>query len=144
MKKVINGRRYDTDTAHVLASDSYSNTKDDNFWEETLYRKNTGEFFLYGVGGPLSKYAKAAGLNRWESGSRIMPVTLEEAQEWAKEHLEAGKYKKVFGAIEEGLKKKTVTFSLPLDVIEKIKRESAKKCISMSEYITGLIRNKKY
>ena len=32
MKKIINGKRYDTDTARELASDSYSNYTDFSYW----------------------------------------------------------------------------------------------------------------
>lgn len=45
MKKIINGRRYDTDRAKEVGYDYYSNPGDFSYWRETLYRKNTGEFF---------------------------------------------------------------------------------------------------
>ncbi len=49
MKKIINGKRYDTETAKLIGSDGYSNPSDFNYWSEDLYQKKTGEFFLYGV-----------------------------------------------------------------------------------------------
>lgn len=52
MKKIINGKKYDTDTAKEVG---YSNngllSTDIDYIEETLYQKKTGEFFLYGEGG---------------------------------------------------------------------------------------------
>lgn len=139
MKKVINGRRYDTDTAKELASESYSNCRDFHYWAETLYRKNTGEYFLHGVGGPASKYSQAVGLNEWSGGERIMPMTPDEAKEWAEKYLDADKYEEIFGQIEEETEKKTVSFSLRLQTIEKIKTEAAKRGIPMSEYIDSII-----
>ena len=62
MKKVINGRRYDTEGAMRLAGYRYGMPRDLGYWEETLYRKRTGEFFLHGEGGPASKYAESIGI----------------------------------------------------------------------------------
>lgn len=142
MKKIINGRRYDTDTATHLAS-AYSNLekRDFGYWEEELYRKNTGEFFIYGWGGPASRYSVSAGNNSWSGGEKIIPVTLEAAQEWAEKYLDGDKYEEIFGVVEETAEKRTVTFSLPLDVIEKIKRQAADAGCTMSDLIEKLVRN---
>jgi hypothetical protein len=102
MKKIINGKRYDTETAQLIGSTSYSNRTDFYFWSEELYRKKTGEFFLYGEGGPASKYSRSTGQNSWSGGEKIAPLTREEAQEWAEKYLDADEYEEVFGRIEEG------------------------------------------
>jgi len=102
MKKIINGKRYDTETAQLIGSASYSNRTDFHFWNEELYRKKTGEFFLYGEGGPASKYSRQIEQNTWSGGEQIIPLTLEEAQEWGEKYLDADEYEEVFGRIEEG------------------------------------------
>jgi len=102
MKKIINGKRYDTETAQLIGSASYSNRSDFRFWSEELYRKKTGEFFLYGEGGPASKYGRKIEQNTWAGGEQIIPLTLKEAQEWAEKYLDADEYEAVFGRIEEG------------------------------------------
>ena len=59
MRKIINGKKYDTETAEQLAS--YWNelsTRDFRHMTERLFRKKNGEYFLYGKGGPASAYAK--------------------------------------------------------------------------------------
>lgn len=139
MKKVINGKRYDTETAKAVGYDSYSNPSDFSWWCETLYRKNTGEFFLHGEGGPMSRYAVSAGQNEWSGGEMITPLTVEAAQAWAEKHLSADEYEKVFGAVEETGNKKVVTFSLTESAIEKIKRGAAAAGVSMSDYIESLL-----
>lgn len=58
MKKIINKKSYDTETAKVVCSYSYIFSGDFQRVTETLYRKKTGEFFLHGVGGPASKYSR--------------------------------------------------------------------------------------
>lgn len=141
MKKIINGRRYDTETAKELGYDSYSNATDFHFWEETLYRKNTGEFFLHGHGGPATKYAEAVGQNSWRGGERIMPLSLEEAKEWAEEHLDADEYEEIFGAIAEEGVKKTVSFSLTEGTINKIADLAGKYNYSKSEVIERLVQD---
>ena len=100
MKKIINGRIYDTNTAKELGRDdqTYGNFSD---WEETLYRKSTGEYFLHGEGGPQTKYAQQVGENSWTGGEKIIPLSIESAQKWAEEHLEADDYERIFGIIEE-------------------------------------------
>ena len=49
MKKIINGKKYDTETAEYV--DRWSNDlchSDVHWCSEELYRKKTSEFFLYG------------------------------------------------------------------------------------------------
>lgn len=135
MKKIINGRRYDTDSARFIAEDSYSNRTDFNYWSETLYRKNTGEYFLYGEGGPATKYAKSVGQSQWSGGERIMPMTLDEAKAWAEKHLDATEYEEIFGTVEEDQTKRTVTFSLTEATIEKISQTAVRNSCSKSEVI---------
>lgn len=142
MKKVINGRRYDTDTAKALASASSSvSITDFHYWEETLYRKNTGEYFLYGEGGPMSRYSVATGANNWSGGWRIMPMTPEEARTWAESNLDSDEYEEIFGAVEEDAGKRTVTFSLTEKTIEKIATLAAEHGCSKSEVVEISIVN---
>lgn len=101
MKKIINGRKYDTDTAKAIAS--YSNDRpcsDFRYFYETLYQKHTKEFFLYGEGGPLSKYAEHCGQG-WIGAEGIIPLTLDDAKEWVENHCNAEKYEKLFGEVAE-------------------------------------------
>ena len=102
MKKIINGKRYDTATAKKIGDASHSNNRDFGYWYEELYQKKTGEFFLYGEGGPMSKYSRSTGQNEWAGGEEINPLTLGEAQEWGEKYLDADEYEEVFGRVEEG------------------------------------------
>ena len=92
MKKIINGRLYNTDTATSIGGwcNGYS-MYDFNYCEEILYRKKTGEFFLYGKGGARSSYAESCG-DCWCSGENIIPFTYEEAKEWAMLRLSADEF----------------------------------------------------
>lgn len=96
MKKIINGKRYDTETAEKIGVwDNARSISDFDCCEETLYRKRTGEFFIHGGGGARTKYASESyGMYGW--GEAITPLTYDEAREWAETHLDADRYEALF------------------------------------------------
>lgn len=101
MKKVINGKLYNTESAKRLGYASYSHPGDFCFWEETLYLTKSGNYFIHGEGGPMSKYAKSIGQNEWSGGEHIEPVNEAAAKEWAEEHLDGNEYLSIFPDTEE-------------------------------------------
>ena len=101
MKQIISGKKYDTNTAKEVGY--WSNNlsyRDFRYCEEYLYRKKTGEFFLHGIGGAMTKYCQPCGDMR-SGGEKITPMTEHEAKTWAEEHLIADEYEEVFGEVEE-------------------------------------------
>jgi len=56
MKKTINKKVYNTDTATAVKTNTVSYFGDPAGYEETLYKTKKGDFFVYGVGGAESKY----------------------------------------------------------------------------------------
>lgn len=103
MKKIINGKKYDTDTAEYQAR-TWSNVgmNDYGYWEEALYRKRTGEYFLHCTGNAASRYARQVAQNEWTGGEVIRPMSFEAVQKWAEENLEVYKYEAIFGRVSEG------------------------------------------
>ena len=141
MKKIINGKKYDTETAQEIETWSNAGSLCDfSHMEETLYRKKTGEYFLFGEGGPMTKYAVSEGNNSWSGGSDIVPLTYDAAQEWAEKHLEVDKYEEIFGEVEEDESKTTVTFRLTVSTVERMKRNAAQAGIGMSEYLESVLK----
>lgn len=127
MKKIINNKKYDTDTAREIAS--YSNGggwQDFSHYAETLYRKKSGEFFLHGQGGPMTRYAVSCGQNEWTGGEKIIPLTYDAAREWAEEHMDADAYEEVFGEVTEDDTKRSITLSVTATTAERLRRESEK------------------
>ncbi|MCL1789836.1 MAG: hypothetical protein FWG40_00505 [Peptococcaceae bacterium] len=101
MKKVIEGKMYDTDTAKAVAFwDNNLGRTDFGWYSETLYKKKTGEFFLHGEGNANSKYTTPHGENSWGGGEETTPLSISEAQKWA-ERLDGDEYVKIFGDVEE-------------------------------------------
>ena len=101
MRKIINGKMYDTETAKEIGQASNNlSSSDFRYYEEKLFRKKTGEFFLYGHGGPLTEYRKACG-DMWSGGSKIIPISLDEAKIWVENNLWAELYIELFGEVDE-------------------------------------------
>lgn len=93
MKKIVNGLRYDTDKA-ILVGEASSLDKQTDYvddfshWFAGLYRtQRSGRYFLAGRGGPMSRFAQSAGQNSWSGGEDIIPMSREEALEWAHYYL---------------------------------------------------------
>lgn len=102
MKKIINGKKYDTETATEVGFwKNMGDTRNFGYVCEILYRKRTGEYFLYGEGNAASKYAKSLGDNTWCGGETITPLTIDSAREWAEKHLDSDEYEKEFGEVSE-------------------------------------------
>lgn len=143
MKKIINQKRYDTDTAKELGYYMpHGDRRNFNWYCETLYQKKTGEFFLYGEGGPMTRYAEKAGDNSWTSGEGITPLSYDQARDWAEEFLDAEEYESIFGEVSEGEEdgKQTISFSVPAAVAEQLKRLAAQTGKTQSDIIADLIR----
>lgn len=140
MKKIINGKKYDTETAKEIASWSDGlSWRDFHHVVETLYMKKTGEFFLFGEGGPATKYAESTGQNSWTGSSKIIPLSWEAARQWAEDNLDADEYEQIFGEVSEDESRTTITLSMSVGAIEKAKRAAAQAGMSLSGYIESLI-----
>lgn len=137
MKKIINGKVYDTETAKEIAQwENQGSWRDYDHMEETLYRKRTGEFFIYGEGGPKTRYAESEGQNCWTGGCKIIPLSWEAAREWAEEHLDADEYLEHFTASESD-EKIAISVYLPQSKLDQVKIEASKAGMSLSDYIVS-------
>ena len=141
MNKIINGKRYDTNRARKVAEYSEGGVRDFHHFTETLYRKKTGEYFIYGEGGPASRYAERIEQNTWSGGEKIIPLSVESAKDWAEKYLSADEYEEIFGQVEEDDSRKIVTFSLPLSVIELIRDRATTKGITLSDYVAEAVQH---
>ena len=92
---------YDTETAYKIQewnNGMYGN--DFRICEETLYKKKTEEYFIYGSGGALSKYSIAYG-NGSTGSSDIIPLTEDEAKNWMETKGDPDAYLEEFGEVPE-------------------------------------------
>ena len=141
MKKIINGKVYNTETAKAIGTyDNEGGWGDLQHFEETLYQKRTGEYFLYGEGGAMTRYSKQVGSNNWGCGNAITTMTIEDARNWAEEHLSAEKYEEAFGEIVEDSTKKIVAVNLTTDAVEKAKRKAAEQGTTLSAVVDSFVK----
>ena len=120
MKKIIDGKRYDTETAIKIGEWDYECYGNFNFCSETLYQKKNGEFFLHGDGGANSKYAQQTGDNTWSGGEEIIPLSYEDAKKWVEKNLDADTYEKIFGEVIEDDSAVALYFMVTSEVKEKL------------------------
>ena len=119
MKKIINGRVYDTSTAKKMGEWYYGHPGDMEYVLEQLYRKRTGEFFLYGFGGAATSYAEKVSHNEVSEGEKIRPLSIRKAQEWAERRLDGDEFEAIFGETPEEELAQIATY-IPKEVKEKI------------------------
>jgi hypothetical protein len=100
MKKVLDGKMYNTETAEMVASwdNGYSNS-DFRCCNETLYRTKKGTFFLHGGGGAMTSWSSSYGdMSGW--GEDIRPLTDDEAKEWLEGHDKVDALERLFEVAE--------------------------------------------
>ena len=122
MKKIINSRVYDTDTAKQVG---YDNDNPKGNWEETLYRKKTGEFFV----------------QHWDAwnGGGIEPISFNAAKKWMEEHGSAEQYAAVFGEPDEDAEDVMLGVRVSAAAAAKLKRISAESGKPQNKIIEELI-----
>lgn len=126
MKKIINGKVYNTDTAKQIG---YDNDNPTGNWEETLYQKKTGEFFV----------------QHWDAwnGGCINPISFKDAQKWLEEHGSAEQYAEVFGEPDESGEAITLGLQVSAAAAAKLKQEAAKRGIPQGKLLERWITEAK-
>jgi len=127
MKKIINNKVYNSDTAKLIGARRCDDPSLSvyGFTEEKLYQKKTGEYFLLGVGGPDGKYASHNRRGWTAESARIVPVQYDEARDWAEAVLPPEEYAQHFGelAIDEN-RTEWMTISVPASIARRIRIEA--------------------
>ena len=142
MKKIIRNKLYDTKTAKEIGRKWVNRPGDFNFIDEALYVKKTGEYFLYGYGGPNTHYAKSVGNNEWSGSETITPMSYDTAKAWAEENLTADEYMSAFGEVDEGDGKETLSVALPAALASALRKEAQSRSMTLSAIITEKLTNK--
>ena len=141
MKKVINGKLYDTDKAKRLGYDGGG----DGFtrWSEELYQKRTGEFFLYGEGGAKTQYAEyvEGPGGGWTSGAMIMTLSYGAARKWAEKHLSADEYEEIFDLPSEDAEPVALNIQIDAVLMARIKEKAAEDGASLTATVAALLEN---
>lgn len=91
IRKIINGKRYDTSKALLVGEHdhgSYPGSGDFSHWSAALYKTpRSGRFFLAGQGGAMTMFAQHLPDGGACGGERLIPMSTEDALEWAERYL---------------------------------------------------------
>ena len=141
MRKIIHNLVYDTNTARYVGE--YAAEKDGYAYKEVLYRKRTGEYFLYGIGNYASQYGKrvenAAGKKRkWAAGEKIVPIPYSKALQWAGTHLAKHQYDEFFGE-ERSEEREDIKVSLEKRYATKLRRYAEQNGMSLRQTFEHII-----
>ena len=83
MKQVFDGLIYDTDDAIEIAmNESRVGIDDFGGFEEAIYKPDSGRWFLWGKGGPHTRWREPVGNNAFGSGEAIHALSEVEALDW--------------------------------------------------------------
>lgn len=142
MKRIINGKRYDTDTAtHIAKYESDHGVGDFHYYREDLYLKKTGEFFLWGEGGGLSPYAAAYPGGGWQYGEKIVPLTLDEAKSWVEKIEDPDLYEELFEIPDEEGGNVAFSMLLPTNLYNVLDHRSLKDGITKKDIVVKALEN---
>lgn len=130
MKKIIRGRKYDTETARKVGCKTEQAQYGDV--DYALYRKRTGEYFVH---------AEFSYMLDDGNPDYIKPLSADEANEWAQEHLNADVYEAEFGEIVDDDETISASINLPRKTYDKLRRLAVEAGEPMSKYMTKLIDN---
>jgi hypothetical protein len=122
MKKIINGKMYNTETAKKIG---YDNDNPTGNWAETLYQKRTGEFFI----------------QHWDiwNGDCITPISFKDAQKWLEDHGSAEQYAAVFGEPNEDAEDVLLGIRVTAAAAAKLKLKAAETGKTQSAILNELI-----
>lgn len=96
--RVIEGKRYNTNTARHITEILYVAGRSDFRWEETdLFLTPKGAWFLAGRGGAMSRWAEREGTG-WTDGEGIQPISAATAQRLLEQCNEIDLLEQYFGA----------------------------------------------
>ena len=139
MQIMIGNRCYDTQTAKALGHWQRGYTTDKGHLNETLYVTENGDYFLYGAGGPRSRYAQRVAPNTWGYGERILPMSVDEAHAWAENHLTESEQDRQLSADGDHEGQTSITLQLRSVTIARLQQEAAKQGVQPSELADRLL-----
>ena len=125
MKKVLNGVLYDSDNAKQIGVHG-SVGSGNKIKTETMYKTKDGHYFLF-------EREMTGGMNT--SQGKMLPLSPEEAEAWAKKHLGEHPYKAEFGSAKPANLPKMLNISLPSDLVHKLERLQKAKGKTISQII---------
>ena len=136
MKRIINNKVYDTNTAMYIGT--YLGDWDDKtkWFREELYKKRTGEYFIYVEGGPESRHGKDG-----QKSEEIKPLNFEEAKHWGKKYLEEIEYMVEFEIDQDDDTMVRLHVKIPASLNDRLELGRSSMGVSKSELVIDALEN---
>lgn len=125
MKKIINGKVYDTDTAKEVGAWDNGIYGSFDSVSACLYRKRTGEYFIE--------------KHDCYTGATIEKMSYEKARQWAEEHLDADTYLGEFDAVADDDSTVTVCYNIKECTRDLVENECRKTGETRSTVIDRIV-----
>ena len=139
MRKVIEGHRYDSDTARVVGTWDNRLDRSDLYWvQETLYRTRAWLYFVHGEGGARTQYSRQDGIGGWTGGESVTPLPADDARMWAERHLTGEECEAEWGTPDEG-EGRVMSVRVPEATYQAIRRAAADTSRTMGEVVTDAV-----
>lgn len=140
MRKIIKNKVYDTDTAMLIKQADHPNiTSGEGSCKQSLYRKKTGDYFLFVDGARTDVFHSLALENNAHDRERhIYALTYEQARSWAEEEMTADEWLEIFEPVEDD---SLTAFNLTLSAsaVSKFRLAAQRQQISQRELMERLI-----
>ncbi len=154
MKAIIDGKRYNTESAERLfgcGSPANVSRSDFGWWEGTVYRTKGWAYFIAGEGNASSRFAERVGERSYGAGSGIQPLTEREALELAEQHTDADTTEQEFGTLiteprgpgRPGIGP-MVNVRMPQDLIDRLDAEAERHSATRAEIIRSMLWQQLY
>jgi hypothetical protein len=147
MRRIINGKTYDTNTAEeVCALECRYYPGDFQHHETSLYRTPRGGWFLSGHGGPSSMWSRSVGQNSWSGGEGIQPLSRDEALAVLEGQGETDLIERYFGEMPEAgdgeEERDGFALRLPKWLKDRAQELAASEGVSLNSYVVEALRQK--
>lgn len=127
MRKIIKNKVYDTATAQYIGA-YLGDWEDSTRWRrEELYKKRTGEYFLYSEG--------------HEEPEKITPLDFDEAKRWGKDHLEEVEFEIEFEVASDDNAVTRLHVEIPTSLNDRLELERSKMGASKAEVVIEALEN---
>lgn len=102
MKKIINHKKYDTETAEIIATGSHEYPGSEYMYvSETLYLKKSGEFFLLGSESTVEAFSNNAKDCYYFEAPICIILDIDAIKRWASDCLSVEDYEAIWGEVSE-------------------------------------------
>jgi hypothetical protein len=144
VKRIINGKTYNTETATHICDLGCEYHRGDFKWHDTaMYRTKGGAFFLAGDGGAMSMWSQSVGQNSWGPGKGIKPLDKERALGLLEAEEQTDAIERWFGEQPEAGDEERDGFALrlPRSVKAAAEQRASEENVSLNTWIADLVKS---